>query len=378
MAKCKCGNRPRIRSNAVQAMHKKGKKCCDVCTSPACGNPKMLSIFAPVIYDEIGINLCTMVELGVDIPATYSTVTSATIRVIDANFEYGTEGVTIEPIAGRPNCYLITLTDINIRFAVQLYDAACRLVTTLYPEALFLPSNTEAETYDEDTNPSSVELEIFAPYGISYEEEGGNFIPIINYIGFTQMNDMIRQGINLYSFAKLLEFDIDSSTITAGLTLVLQSAYFTGYKIESAGKVEIPKGSIIQSENSECLRFVAGDLLNLEIKPLDLGAPYFDECNKKSCKKKESACSECCKQDESEEDENTGCCAHRDKCNYGRTREIGRNGFGANGGFTNCLQSEDAFEETATYQERCECNRGQEGGSQYQNGCCHNGGRKCN
>ena len=159
--------------------------------------------------------------------------------------------------------------------------------------------------------------------------------------------------------------------------MVLQSAYFTGYKIESAGKVEIPKGSIIQSENSECLRFVAGDLLNLEIKPLDLGAPYFDECNKKSCKKKESACSECCKQDESEEDENTGCCAHRDKCNYGRTREIGRNGFGANGGFTNCLQSED-FEETATYQERCECNRGQEGGSQYQNGCCHNGGRKCN
>lgn len=378
MGKCKCGNRPRIRSNAVQSMHTNGKKCCDVCTSPACGEPKMLSIFAPVIYDEIGINLCTMVELGVDIPTTYSTVTNATIQVIDARFACGDEGVTIEPITGRANCYLVTLTDITVQFAVKLYDAACRLVTTLYPEAIFLPSDKCEDTYDEDTNPSSVELEIFAPYGISYDKKGCNLTPMVNYIGFTQRNDTLRQGINLYSFGKLLEFDIDNSTIAAGLTLVLQSAYFTGYKVESTGKVEIPKGSIIPSENSECLRFVAGDLLNLEIKPLDLGAPYFDECNKKSCKKKEPACGECCKHEESEEGENTGCCAHKDKCNHGRTRETGMNGFGTNSGFANCLQSEVAFEETATYQERCECNKGQEGGSQCQSGCCHNGGRKCN
>ena len=33
-------------------------KDCDVCVSPGCGEPENLSIYSPIIYDEVGINLC--------------------------------------------------------------------------------------------------------------------------------------------------------------------------------------------------------------------------------------------------------------------------------------------------------------------------------
>lgn len=76
--------------------------------------------------------------------------------------------------------------------------------------------------------------------------------------------------------------------VTVGLTMVLQSMYYVGYKVQSAGKIDIPKGSIVTPDNSDCMRFVAGDLLNLAIKPLDLGNPgneqyYKNDCNPQNC-----------------------------------------------------------------------------------------------
>lgn len=287
MSKCKCSSKPRIVSSVVQSMNGSGRsgtcnKCHDVCANPICGEPNKLSLYAPLIYDEIGINLCTTFGLGVDIATTYPTVTNASVQVLNAAYTYGTGNVQIEAITGRANCYLITLSNISLEFAIRLYDDNCRLVATIYPpEVVYLPPATTAATYDEDTNPTSVELEIFAPYGLGYNTTGTTPIPVINFVGFTQDNNRVTQGINMYSYGKILDFSTSDSTVTVGLTLVLQSLYYAGYKVESAGKIETPKGSILSPDNSDCMRFVAGDLLNLEIKPLDLGKPFCEEHHKK-------------------------------------------------------------------------------------------------
>lgn len=289
MAKCKsgkCGCRARIVSNMVQSMQGDSNACClDVCANPICGSPTMLSLMAPVIYDEIGINLCASFPLGTDIATAYPTAVSATAKVINIAYTSGDGGVTLEAIAGRPNCYVVTLSNLTVTFAVSLYDENCRLVGTIYPTAVYLPPTTDA-TYDEDTNPSSVELEIFAPYGVSYEiptppAEGAT--PIINYLGFEQTNNFVRQGLNLYGIAKALNLETDDSTITVGLTLVLQSLYFSGYRVENAGRINTPKGSLITPDNTNCMKFVAGDLLDLAIKPLELGPPKCEERYKESC-----------------------------------------------------------------------------------------------
>lgn len=282
MAKCKCGARPKIISNVVQSMEHSG--CCrDVCVNPIIADPKMLSVMTPLIYDEIGINLCTTFALGEDISTTYPTATNATAQIISAAYTYGDGNVEVEALAGRPNCYAVTLSNITLQFAVNLYDCCCRLLGTIYPTAVYLPSSTTAPTYDEDTNPTSVTLELFAPYGVSYDTTGMTPTPIINYLGFSAANNMIRQGINLFGMAKLLDFSIEDDTVTVGVTLVLQSLYYAGYRVRSEGKIDIPKGSIITPENSDCMRFVAGDLLNLQIKPLSIGNPCNEQELKEDC-----------------------------------------------------------------------------------------------
>lgn len=289
MGRCKCNGRQRIVSNVCQCMNPSGGGCIDVCTNPIVGDPSLLGIMAPLIYDEIGINLCTTFDLGVDVETTYPTATNATISVLGATYEYGEDNVQIEAISGRPNCSLITLSNITVQFAVRIYDCCCRLLDTVYPTATYLPSDVTAPTYDEDTNPSSVELELFTPYGYAYDMEGATPSPIINFVGFTADNSTVNQGVNLFANAKLLGFDTEEGTATVGLTLVLQSLYFAGYKVNSAGKIDIPKGSIVAPDNSDCMRFVAGELLNLAIKPLDLGAPGNEQCYKKDCNP-ESSC----------------------------------------------------------------------------------------
>lgn len=276
MAKCKCGGRTRIASEVVRSMG--NCQCVDVCATPICQDPDVLGIMTPMIYDEIGINLCTTFDAGT-IPAT---VTNGKIRVLNATYTYGTGNVQLETLTGRPNCVDVTLTNITVQFALNLYDSACRLVTTLYPTAVYLPSDITAPTYDEDTNPSSVVLQIFAPYGPAYTADVAP-TPVVNFVGFTSGNNSLQQGINLFAMAKLLDLNLEESTVTVGLTLVLQSLYFAGYKVRSEGKIDIPKGSIVTPEDSQCLRFVAGDLLNLQIKPLDLGAPMYEEENKQEC-----------------------------------------------------------------------------------------------
>ena len=285
--KCGCGTR--IISNVVQNLQKNGNCSCgnscdggrnDVCASPICGSPNMLSIMAPLIYDEIGINLCATADIGTDIVTTYPTATTATAKVLNVTYDYGEGGVLVDSVTGRPNCYVVTLSGLTVQLALNLYDANGRLLGVVYPTVAYLPADITAPTYDPDTNPTSVELEIFAPYGISYDGAGTTPTPVINYLGFLQTNNFVRQGLNLYAMSKLLNLDTEDSTITVGLTLVLQSLYFAGYRVASEGKIDIPKGNILVPDNSNCLSFVSGDLLNLEIKPLDLGPLVSeDNCN---------------------------------------------------------------------------------------------------
>ncbi|MBR1771478.1 MAG: hypothetical protein IJ747_05570 [Lachnospiraceae bacterium] len=282
MAKCRCGSNPRIVSSVVQSMGNNGR-CRDVCANPICGEPDMLGTCAPVIYDAIGINLCTSFDVGAEIATEYPTAVSASIRLIDATYSYGDENVNIEALSNRPNCYRITLSNITALFAMNLYDSAGRLLDTLYPTAVYLPSSTTDPTYDEDTNPNSVELDIYAPYGLSYDTTGATPTPVIPFIGFNAAGNTVIQGITLNGMAKLLDFDTDDSSVSVGLTLCLQSIYFAGYKLATSGKINVPKGSIVAPEDTECIRFVAGDLLNLAIKPLELGEPLYEERYKQEC-----------------------------------------------------------------------------------------------
>lgn len=273
----RCGCKTRIVSNVVQNLK---QDCNGVCTNPIMESPDVLNIMAPLIYDEIGINLCTTLPLGADIPTTYPTAVTARAQVLGLDFTYGEGNVEIEEIAGRPNCYLVTLTNITVSFAVRLYDSACRLVGTVFPTAVYLPSDITSEAYDEDTNPAGVQLEIFAPYGISYEP-GTPATEILNVIGFLAGNNFVQQGLNLYAMAKVLYFDLTDGTVSMGLTMVLQSLYFAGYGVPTEGKICTPKGSLEEADNSRCMNFVAGDLLNLAIRPLELNVGDCD-CNPQS------------------------------------------------------------------------------------------------
>lgn len=286
MARCKCkkgGCCTKIVSDVVSNMP---NGCFDVCTNPICGSPGELSLFAPLIYDQIGINLCATFPVGVDISAEYPTVTNATASVIDISYDYGTDNVVITQIPGRPNCYSVKLSNLTVTFAINLYDENCRLIATEYPTAVYLPADTTAATYDEDVNPTSVELEIFAPYGVSYNSNAGGtpaYTPALNYIGFLSSDNGITQGLNLYAIPKVLDLDTTTDEVTVGLSLILQSLYYAGYRVASAGKIVTPKGSIVSEENSDELKFVCGNLLNLAIKPLDLSPPRCEGNLKNDC-----------------------------------------------------------------------------------------------
>lgn len=258
--------------------------CVDVCASPICAEPTTLTLMAPVIYDQLGINLCS----AVTIPCLddYPTAASASVQVISIDLGECSE---ITQVPGRSNCYRITLAGLTVTFAVHLYDCANRLLTTLTATAVYLPPE-DADNFDEETNPSSIEFDLFAPYGVSYSN-GDTSSPILNYLGFSSVNGTILQGLNYTAFAKLLNLDVEDSSATIGLTLYVLSLYYAQYGFTGATRSEVPKVSLIPDEDSLCQDFVDGDLLNLAIKPLELGAPLCEANLKRSCQTCDSCCS---------------------------------------------------------------------------------------
>lgn len=293
---CKCG-----RSNAVNVIAANGscsgpapspEPCFDVCTNPICGTPQYLTLLAPVVYDEIGINLCRQITLAADFATTYPSADSATAEAVSVTFSTAPgEAPAITPISGRPNCYSITLRSLTVNFAVKLYDCARRLLTVLPVSAVYLPASGTADyTYfDEDTNPSTVELELYAPYGVSYSAADAS-TPVINYVGFTEGSASPSQGLNMIIIPKVLSFDPATGEISMGLTIYLKSIYYSQYLIPHNGRAVVPKGSLIPQEDSVCMEFVSGSLLDREIKPLELGPPANEETLKNECEAPGKCC----------------------------------------------------------------------------------------
>lgn len=283
---CRCCTKKRYVSPGL-ASH---GDCIDVCTNPICGQPDSLTLLAPVVYDEIGINLCREVPLSGTI--TGNPPLSASAQILNVSFENNGESTTVGPIQGRPNCYLVTLTNLSVTFAIKIYDCSGKLIDTLTETAVYLPpsSDTENSKYlDDETNPSSVELEIFAPYGLSYKDaDVGN--PVINYIGFSTTNNTLQQGLDMIAIPKILSFDPSAPSLTMGITIYIKSVYFSQYLFPHKGRAVVPKGSIIPDEDSICMDFVSGELLDYEIKPLELGPPKYEEKLKKDC----ASCMACC------------------------------------------------------------------------------------
>ena len=259
-----------------------GGPCRDICTEPICGDPDMLTLLAPVVYDELGINLCRTITIE---PPT-GAIASVSAQILDVAFGQGADAATtVVQINGRPNCYLVTLTNLAVTFLLTFYDCTRRSLGTQTVTATYLPTNSTVADYDyldDDTNPALVELEIFAPYGVSHDPSSGS-APVIQYVGFTPQNNTMHQGLNMIAIPKILAFDSASDAITIGLTLYVKSIYYSQYLIPHGGKAIVPKASIQPGEDTVCMDFVCGDLLDLDIKPLELGPPKCEAALKQAC-----------------------------------------------------------------------------------------------
>ena len=176
--------------------------CVDVCTSPLCGTPDLLPLYAPLIYDEIGINVCRTITVTNTAFATQTTAEKATVQVLDVTF--GTSTVTT--IAGRPNCTEITLQNLTVTLLIRLYSCSGQLLGSYTEAVTYLPPSTD-ESYNEDTNPSSVSFDLFTPYGISYTDATAT-TPKITYLGFLSENNNMVQGLTAIAYPKVLDLNV--------------------------------------------------------------------------------------------------------------------------------------------------------------------------
>lgn len=276
--RCKCCPKRYVSNGA-----NKCPTCQDVCVNPICGDPDCLTLLAPVVYDELGINLCRTIPIT--IPSEATNASSVSVQVLDVSFAGNTPTSSVEPINGRPNCYLITLTNLTVTFLIRYFDCANRILNTSTFQAVYLPSsNAQADYayYDEDTNPSSIEVEIFAPYGVSYASTTPP-TPAVNYVGFKTDNNTVAQGLNMIAIPKILNFDPAANEITVGLSVLLKCIYFSQYLIPHNGKAVVPKACPQPDDDTICMDFVCGDLLELSIKPLELGPPKCEGKLKSPC-----------------------------------------------------------------------------------------------
>lgn len=279
----RCGCKKRIISNTIANLENSNcsdnfiDECVDVCTTPNCGEPYVLNAVIPVIYDEIGINVCRSFSVAPYL-TTYPSTAYIEAEVVSLNNPAGTTTpISITQIPNRPRCYEINLINLNATFVLKFYDHYKRLLgTETINDILYLPPTAATPGYDPDTNPTGVTLELFAPYGISYGTSTAS--PNLNFVGLLQTNQGITQGLNMFAIPKVLDFDTMSETITVGLTVIVNSIYYAQYRLPHDGKVIVPKGELTGSDESVCMNFVSGDLLDRNIKPLEQ-KKYCDQKN---------------------------------------------------------------------------------------------------
>ncbi len=290
MANCNCKSKC-FTSNGIANMNNCGNNCLDVCTTPICGTPDTLLLYAPTVYDCIGINLCRQVPLGVVLPTTYPTAAYATAEIIDLT--PGTAAIT--PIVNRPNCYNVELSGLAFTVVVKLFDCCQRLLATLpLTDITYLPGTTTDPDFNEDTNPATVTLQLYAPYGPAYTVDttgtAPTATPTLIYNGLTVTRSAQTQGIQSVAVAKVLNLDTDDSSISLGLTLYVYSIYDSFYNFYNTTRGSIPKGNLATVEENVCMNFVRGSLLDRNIKPLELGSPNCEAQYKNNCTMDIDAC----------------------------------------------------------------------------------------
>ncbi len=202
------------------------------------GEPRFLPIIAPVVFDECGINLCREICLPECVLDRFPTTDAIELKVIDIDFNLNCdEGSKVDFISRRPNCVRVRLARLCVKFAAKFLDANCRVLGVECFSAEYLPESC-APSFDEELNPSSVTVELYAPYGVSYLTDCDDCTPTINFLGFVEGhhdNNALRQGIASQALAKIVDIDFTSGCIAVGLTIYLKSVYFVQYKIKHAG-----------------------------------------------------------------------------------------------------------------------------------------------
>lgn len=295
-----------------------------VAMCPPMGEPKLLTMMAPVVFDECGINLCRSVviddlqDMGDGQPRRQCDILfggltkcdlinacKIQLQVVDIDFNFvdpmGNRYSEIQPAKCQPNLSRISLKDIDVTFAVSVIDSCCKVAKQGMMTLRYLGDERDY-AYDSCTNPSCIAFDLYTPYGVAYAPENpsgcNKLVPTINFLGYVNseqgrcgcdgmegffeypVNNGIQQGVSAQALAKVVATDCDS--IAIGLTLYIKSIYFVQYKFRHEGLTVPPKLTPVdEEENNNCLDFVCGDLLEASIRPLEVGedAKSINNCN---------------------------------------------------------------------------------------------------
>lgn len=263
---------------------------------PPMGEPKLLTMVSPVVFDECGINLCRTINLcdlqnvclnecgdGIDIlfdgltACDLANAYKIQLQVVDIDFNFvdpQTDRYSeILPAKNQPNLSRITLKDIDVTFAVTVINNCCQVAKQGMMTIRYLGENCCCK--EDRMNPSCISFDLYTPYGISYgveNPEGCNkLVPTINFMGFINGdNNSIQQGVSAQALAKVVATGCD--TLAIGLTLYFKSIYFVQYKFEHQGLTVPPRlKPASDKERNISIEFVKGELLAPCIKPLDVG-----------------------------------------------------------------------------------------------------------
>ena len=284
-----------------------------IATCPPIGEPKNLTLLAPVVFDESGLNLCRVVCLDELVNVCDSQSNRPTdilfdgltkkdlagacrlqLQVVDIDFNFlcPTSGrfSDIKPAKGTPNLSRITLKDIDVTLACKIIDGSGKVTKEGMMKVRYLPAEC-APGFDPCTNPCSVTLDLYTPYGVSYAPENpdgcNKLVPTINFIGLVSnqtcecedgkgrfynysANNTLQQGISAQALARVVAYTDNCFAI--GLTLYIKSMYYVQYKFKHEGLTVPPKLAPVREEEvNHCLQFVEGDLMEQSIQPLSVG-----------------------------------------------------------------------------------------------------------
>ena len=251
-----------VASDRCSCASSSGSGCTTQCASP-------MHTMMPVIYDECGINLCRVVAPQTAIPTDAA---SMEVQVLDVDFRLnqGNNGTYFTTLTNRPGCIRITLTNLDVTFRLTALDCCGNIISQSVETVNYLNPDPYAESSDPDTNPTSVTLDIYVPYGLTYSVgENGSYYPAISYLGpVVGVNSQLEQGLSVQAASKVLRFDTALDQMALGLTLYLRSMYFTEFRIAHQGLAVPPKASPVEEDRTDaCQDFVDGALLTPQICP---------------------------------------------------------------------------------------------------------------